>query len=104
MDGVFNDVKVAKANSIKMPVERNLALTRFKKHMQTIHTLVTAHVKRKVMIVEAMAKIRELLERGRLVNRLEYFVKIAKSTQEMQQLSPPVESNDLELWMLPGLV
>lgn len=63
-----NTMKDAKADIVKIYVERNLNLARFEKHVRAVQTLVDANVERKVTFTDAMAKIRELLESDFLIN------------------------------------
>lgn len=65
------DVKVEKADSFEMFVERNLVLVRSKERVRAIQTTVDANVERKVTLTEDMTKIRKLLESGRSNNRLD---------------------------------
>lgn len=73
-------VKIAKVDSIKMFVERNMILARSDKHVRALQTLVNPNVKRKVTLKGAMARNTELLESGRSIVCSEYSVNIVKLT------------------------
>lgn len=52
--------------------------------------------------MDTMATVRELLEKGRFVENLDYSLKISKLTQEVQWRIVLFESKDLELHTKPG--
>lgn len=81
-DSLINDVKVVKADCVKMSMERNL---RFEEHVRTPQALVNANVEGKVKLTDFMAKIRKILESGCWINRSNYFVTIAKLIQKVQR-------------------
>lgn len=68
-DNLIKDEKVAKADSIRMTVEKSLILACFKELVSALQALVNANVKRKVTIKEAMQKDRALLASGRSINK-----------------------------------
>lgn len=58
MSSLINDVKIAKADSVEMSVERNLILARFEEHVRSLQTQVKANVDRKATFTDTMAKLR----------------------------------------------
>lgn len=72
---VIGDVKV---DTLKLWVERNPVTVRLEELKPVLQTLANENVDGKVTLNEAMAKIRELLESGRSIDRSNFFVKIAK--------------------------
>lgn len=103
-DSLINDVRGAKADSVKMSIERNLNLARFEGHVRAVQALLNANFDRKVTLKDAMTTVRELLQSGYNINKLDFSVKIPKLTQELQRLSGLVKSKGLELQTTPGLV
>lgn len=84
MDSSINDLKLAKADSVRISVEPNLILGRLEKNAQALRFLVNANVERKLTSTDSMAKIRKLLESGLSIHRSDYFVKISKLAREVQ--------------------
>lgn len=80
MNSLVNNVKVTNADSVNRSVKHNLNLACFEKHDDAPQTLVKDHVERKVVLTDPMSKMRYVLERGRLMDRSNYSVKIAKLT------------------------
>lgn len=103
-DGLINNVKVAKTESIKSSVERNFTLTRFEKHICVLQALIYANIDRKVTLKKAMETVRELLECRRCIDRLEWSVKILILAEKVQRLTDLVESEDLKLQTVSGPV
>lgn len=64
--------------------------------------LDNTNVERDVTSIDAMAKIRELLESGLLIDGSDCSIKSAIVTQEAQRLAGLVESKNLELETMPG--
>lgn len=64
----INDVKVAKADTVKMSLERNLIQARFEEHVWALQMLVNANVESIVKLTAALAKIRKLLKSGRSID------------------------------------
>lgn len=102
-DSFINDVKVAKADSVKMAVESNLILACFDEHVRTLQTLVNVIVDQKVTFTDTMKTTEELLESGRSISESDYSVKISKQRREVQRLTRLEESKDLELQAMPGV-
>lgn len=61
-------------------------------------------MERKETLKDAMKTIGELLESGRSIGRSEYSVMIVKLTRGVQRLTGLVESKNLELQTMRGLV
>lgn len=61
-------------------------------------------MQRKVTLTDAMTNITELLESDRSIYPSDSFVKIWNRVLEVQRLSGMVESKDLKLQTIPGLV
>lgn len=57
-DSIINNVKVAKADIVKMSVERNLIRALFGEHFRALQTLVIANPERKVTLTDSMANIK----------------------------------------------
>lgn len=68
-DCLINDSKVSKPDSVEGPVEQNMNLARFKEHERALQHLVNTNVGRQGTLNDAMEKIRELLESGRLIDQ-----------------------------------
>lgn len=103
-DSLINNTKVAKADTVKMAIEKNLISARFEQHVWAPHARENANVKRNLTIANALAKIRELLESVHSIKCSNHFVKISKSTRKLQQLTGPNELKGLELQTMPRLV
>lgn len=101
---LINDVKVAKADSGMMFVERNLILVRFEKNVDALRTLVNTNVDRMIGLTDVLSRIWGLFESCCFIDRLDYTVNILKLAREVQLLSGLAESKDLELQMVPSLV
>lgn len=102
-DSLINNVQVAKAEGVKMSVERTFILI-FDEYVLDSHALVNANVEPKVTLKIKMALVREVIQSDRSINRSEYFVTITKLEQEEQRLIFLVESKKLELQTMPGFV
>lgn len=76
-DSLINHIKVARAESVKMSVERNMISARFEEHVCALHTLGNANVQRKVSLTEAIAKVRNLLESVRSIDNYDYSMKVS---------------------------
>lgn len=74
LDSLINDVKVAKAGSVKMSVEPILIIARFKEHVRAVQTPFNANVEQNVKFTGSMAKTRKIPESGRLIDRWAYSV------------------------------
>lgn len=61
-------------------------------------------MERKVTSIDAMGKIRELVESFRPIHRLDYSVKILKQAREVQRQSGLIEPKHLMLQTMPSLV
>lgn len=83
---------------------RNFVLACLEKHVRLLQTLVNANVERKITLTNSMGKTMELFGSGRSIDRLDYSVKIEKLTREVQRLTGLVESKNLKLQSMPGLV
>lgn len=59
-----NNVKVARADSVRMSVDMNLISACFEEHVRALQALVNLNVERKVTFTGGMAKIRDLLQSG----------------------------------------
>lgn len=77
-NSLINDVTVAKAEGIKISVERNEIPSRFAEHVSALHALVKANVEHKVPLNDAMKTLKELLESCRSIKKSEYSVKTAR--------------------------
>lgn len=66
--------------------------------------MVNLNVEHKLTLSDAMARVLKLLNTGRNIDISEYFAKISKLMREVKRLSDSVESKDLELYTMPGLV
>lgn len=97
------DVEVAKVDSVIIIIERNLILERFEKDARALHNPVIANVEQKVTLSGTRAKIRELLEGGRLIDRSDYSVNISIIVRKVQRILGHVKSKDLEVQKMPGL-
>lgn len=95
-DSLINDVKAAKADSVRMSLEKNLIFARFGKHAHAPWNVVNTNVERKVSLMEDTAKVRKLFESGRSMYKLEHTAKISKLERESQQLTSIVMSKHLE--------
>lgn len=78
VDSLINNLKIWKANSVEMSVERYLICARFEEHVCALQTLVDANVEQKVTLTDVMATVRELLESVRSSNKSDYSLKITK--------------------------
>lgn len=58
----------------------------------------------KITLTDAIAKITELLESCCSIDRSDYTVKIGRVTRKVQRLTDFVESKDLKLQTMLGLV
>lgn len=83
-DSLIDDLKVAKADSVKMSIERNLILAHFWEHICTLQTPANANVEWKMTLTDVMTKIPELFESVRLTDRSDYSVKMLKPAWEAQ--------------------
>lgn len=86
-DSLNNDVKVAKPESIKMGVVNNLKLAHNEEHVRALQTHDNVERERNVTFKDALMTVRDLLGSGRIINKSEYPVNIAKLTQEEVQLT-----------------
>lgn len=68
-DSLISDVKLAKVDSVKMSVERNLISNCFEKHVRALQDLVNAKVEWKVTLTDAMTRVRERLEIVRSISK-----------------------------------
>lgn len=75
-DSLNSDLKVANADSAKKSGKRNLILSRFEEHVRALHALVNDNLKRKVTLIDVMARVGELHRSGRSINKSNYSVKI----------------------------
>lgn len=87
-----------------MYIERNLILARPEEHVRALQTPVNANDELKVLLMDAMAKIRELLKNGCSIDFSDYSVNFLRLAREVQRLSDLDESKDLELQKMAGLV
>lgn len=101
---MISGVKFAKADSVKMFVEMVLILARVKEHVCALQTLVNANVKRKLTLTDPVAKIKRLLQSGRLIDGSDFSVNIAKLKGEVHQLTGLIESKDLKLQTVSEIV
>lgn len=74
VNSLIRDVKVTKADSDKMSVEKILTSARFEEHIRSLQKLVNANAEWKVSLTDAMAKTRELLKSPRSIDVLGYSV------------------------------
>lgn len=95
-NSLISNVNVAKVGMIRISVVRNLILARFEEHVQALQTLINTHVERKVSLIDAMVRIRELFESVHSTDRSDHYVMILISARMIRQLSGLVESNGLE--------
>lgn len=87
-----------------MSVRKNLILARFEEHVRTLQALVYVNVEQKVTLMDAISTMSKLLESSPSISKLDYFPKIANFAREVQRLTDLVESVDLELQTMCGLV
>lgn len=104
VDDSIIDVKVSKADSVKLSVEENLIVVRLKEHLRVLETLLNGNMERKATLADAMAKLWSFLESGRYIDALDYSVKIWKPAREVQRLSGLAESKNLESQTMLGFV
>lgn len=97
-------MKVLKADQVNIIVEKILFSTNFEGHFCAVQALLGANVKLKVILKDAVKTVKELLQSGRSIDKLEYSVTTAKLTVELQRMAGPVKSKDLELQAMPGSV
>lgn len=88
-------------NRVTMSLERNLIQSRFGERVRALRALENATVERKVMMMDAMKRVRELVERGCSINGSNLSLKIVKFLREVQQLTGVVKSKDLKLQTMP---
>lgn len=86
VNSLINDVKIAKAESVEMFVEKNLTLARFKEHFRLLWRMVSANVELMVTLSDAMAKMKKMPKRARSLDRLDYSLNIERPTQVGQRL------------------
>lgn len=103
MNILITDVKIKTAYSEKMSVGKFLISARFDDHGLSMQTLRNANVEEKVVLTDAIAKIRGLLENIFWIDHIDYFMKTANLKWEIQQLTGLVESGESQLQMI-GLV
>lgn len=95
-------MKVAKADSVQMSVEKNLILAGLEEHGCSLQALVNANVKRKVTLMDAMTTLRKLLESDCTISKSDNSVNISNLTREIQRLTCLVESEDLACRRCPA--
>lgn len=98
------DLKMSNAERVKMSVEHGQNLARFGEYFQALRALFHASVERKVTLTEAMAKVWELPDSMRTLERSNYSLKLLMLMQEVQRLSGLVKSKDVKLQTTSGLV
>lgn len=76
LDSLIKNVKFAKADSVKISVESNLIFAGFKEHVCALQVLVIAKMERKVVLSDAMRKLKDLLESGYSIQKSDCSVKI----------------------------
>lgn len=103
LDSPISDEIVAKADSVKMSLERNQILTRFEEYIRDLQALVDDIADRKVTMTDAMERVGELFQSGPSVNKSENSVNILKLKREVQRPTDLIESKVLELQMVLGL-
>lgn len=101
---LINDVKFAKADSVTMSVENILIFNRFKVHVRALLALVTASMKRKVRVMDAMAMVIYLLQSGRSTTKSDCSLKISKLMRELQQQDGLIKSTNWEVQEMHGLI
>lgn len=104
-DIVINNIKVFKADSVKMFLKCVLILACFEEQVCSQQASINANVERKKTITNVVSKIGQLHESGRSINRSDYSLEILK-------LSGGVEANrfgrmkelraDVDAWTMRG--
>lgn len=104
VNSLINNVKIAKVDSVKLFIKKKLTASLLEEHVRSLQTVFNASIGRKITLTDAIAKIRDLLESGCLIDHSHYFMKIAKMKREVQRLTGSVESKILELQSMRGLI
>lgn len=102
--GLNSNAKATNADNVKMFVERKLILVHFGEHVCALQALVIENVEPKLTLTNAKLQIKELLKCVLSIYCSDYSVSISKLMRDVQQLSGLVESMNLDLQTMPGLV
>lgn len=100
---LINDVRIAKVDTLEISSKNYLTMAHFEKHVCALQAPVNTNVKRIVTLMDAVAKLRELLKGGFLINWMDVPEMNVKLKREVQGLTSVVEMKDFQLQTMPGL-